>query len=313
MLRFQASWLMETIMDNITESSDPNWHFPCLWKFTALEWLSHLNNKFIINVPIHSQAIIFKSWFYNQNPFPDSEVMRAFNQVLNTSIDINSNPFKDWLDIYFSKQQLAYLQYWREASGDIRDIALKESFLSIVYQVMNYWIINNKYGFENALTPDQIFSFYYKKYAEFREHNAKFSITEFDYDTILPENCSHVVFNLVFKDEDFIDDDSFFVYNAWLGGYTDLKESKKTIIEKIKPYYFEFGNTKNFSFYKRMTEKANSASFCWSGTGISLNLYKRFLVKPLQDVLDGTYKHSKLVYKPINPTKKQYDFILLFY
>ena len=115
MLRFQGSWLYETIVNSVKQlDSEPVWYFPNLWKFTALEWLGSLDATIQINVPIHSQAILFKSWFASFEAFPDEEVMKAFNQILMKSIDININPFKAWLDVYFSKQQLDYLLYWRD-------------------------------------------------------------------------------------------------------------------------------------------------------------------------------------------------------
>ena len=314
MLRFQASWLVETIMESITNiDSDPVWFFPNLWKFNALEWLSNLDAKIIINVPVHSQAVLFKSWFTNQDSFPDEEVMKAFNQILMKSIDLNINPFRAWINSYFSKQQLDYLLYWHEAANELSHEAIKESFLSIVFQVINYWLVNNKVGFDNLFPPDEILAYYYKRYRAFRDHPAVFKITEQSIAKLEPEPCSIIVFNLVFGDEDYLEDESLFIYNAWFNGYTDLDESQKSFVKEFKPYSIDLNNTKNFDIYKKLSEKAKTIAFCWSGIGISANLYKRMLVEPLQQLFSDRYKQSKLVYKPIDPTTESYDYILLFY
>ena len=314
MLRLQVSWLMETIMNNYVDvSPDPKWYFPCLWKFTALEWLSLLNHQITINVPVHSQAILFNSWFSNSSSFPDTDMMKAFNQTLSASVDLISNPFKDWENEFFNASQLSYLKYWREAAGDIRSISLRDSFYSIVYQVMNYWLTNNKNRMGNYLPPNEVFAMYYQKYKDFRGHLASFKITEYEKEELQPKDCSNLVFNLIFSDEDYLEDEALFLYNAWLGGYSDLKESKRNFTEKINPFAIELGNTTNLEFYKEMTAEAKTVSFCWSGTGISISLYKRVLVKPLQDLLSEKFKHNKLVYKAINPSKNVYDYILLFY
>ena len=201
MLRFQASWLVETILDNVTVvGSEPVWFFPCLCKFMPLEWLAHRNAFIHINVPNHSQAVLFKSWFTNNDSFPQEEVMKAFNQILMKSIDININPFKPWMDTYFTKQQLDYLLYWREAANELTNEAIRDSFLSIVYQVINYWLANNRSKVDNAFPPDEILAYYYKRYRAFREHTAKFKITEQALDEIEPKECNIAVFNLTFDD-----------------------------------------------------------------------------------------------------------------
>ena len=314
MQRFQASWLVETVLDNVTElDSELSWFFPCLWKFMPLEWLSHRNAVITMNVPVHSQAVLYKSWFSNYDAFPQEEVMKAFNQILMKTIDININPFKAWLDTYFTKQQLDYLLYWREAANELTNEAIRDSFLAIVFQVMNYWLSNNKVGAENLFPPDEILAYYYKRYRSFREHTAKFNITERVIESLNPEKCNIVVFNLVFGDEDYLEDEPLLVYNAWINGYTDTEESKRSFGNELKQYIIDFGTNKNFDFYKKMTENAKTAAFCWSGTGISPNLYQRMLVEPLQKLLSDRYKTSKLVFKPIDSVSDSYDYILLFY
>ena len=314
MLRFQASWLVETILDNLTVvGSEPIWFFPCLCKFMPLEWLGHRNASIYINVPIHSQAVLFKSWFSNNDAFPQEEVMKAFNQILMKNIDINLNPFKPWLDVYFTKQQLDYLLYWREAANELTNEAIRDSFLAIVFQVINYWLANNKSGVANAFPPDEILAYYYKRYRGFREHSAKFKISEQSLGDLEPKTCDVAVFNLTFGDEDYLEDESLLVYNAWIDGYNDVEESKRSFSNILSQYILELGKTNNFNFYKKMSENAKIAVFCWSGTGISPNLYQRMLVELLQKLFAEKYKTSKLVFKPIDPTTDSYDYILLFY
>lgn len=314
MQRFQASWLVETIMDNITDLSEsPSWFFPCICQFSPMEWLAQRNTRILINVPVHSMAVLFKSWFSKADVFPQEDIMKAFNQILMKNIDININPFKGWLDVYFSKQQLDYLLYWREAASELNDESLKGTFLAIVSQVMNYWLANNKAGIENTFNPDEILAYYYKRYRGFRDHLSDFTITEQAVEGVKPENCSTVVFNLVFGDEDYLEDESQIIYNAWLNGYTDLEESRRSINNELKRYAVELNSTKNFDFFKKMSEKAKSAAFCWSGKGITPNFYQRTLITPLEHLMADRYQHSKLVYKCIDTSTDAYDYILLCY
>lgn len=314
MQRFQASWLVETIMDNITDlSANPSWYFPCMCQFSPMEWLAQRSTKVIINVPVHSQAVLFKSWFSKSDAFPQEDILKAFNQILMKNIDININPFKGWLDTYFSKQQLDYLLYWREAANELGDESMKDTFLSIVSQVINYWLANNKVGIENTFKPDEILAYYYKRYRSFQDHLTDFRIIEHPVEGVKAEECSTVVFNLVFGDEDYLEDESQIIYNAWINGYTDLEESKRSISNELKRYAVELGSTRNFDFIKKMSENAKSAAFCWSGKGITPNLYQRMLVEPLQHLMADRYQHSKFAYKCVDSLLDAYDYILLFY
>ena len=266
-----------------------------------------------MNVPVHSQAMLFKSWFSKSDMFPQEDILKAFNQILMKNIDININPFKGWLDTYFTKQQLDYLLYWREAANELNDEALKGTFLAIVSQVINYWLANNRVGLENIYKPDEILAFYYKRYRGFRDHLTDFKVTEQAVEGVKAEECSTVVFNLVFGDEDYLEDESQIIYNAWLNGYTDLEESRRNFSDELKRYVIELNSTKNFDFFKKMSENAKSAAFCWSGKGITPNFYQRTLITPLEHLMADRYQHSKLVYKCIDTSTDAYDYILLCY
>ena len=313
-MRFQASWLLEVIMDNVKDSSsEAKWFFPCFYQFNTLEWISQMNMTFHINTPVHSQAVLAKSWFQKEEAFPDEKLLNAFNQVVAKPVDIKINTFKGWLDKYFSKEQLDCIYYWRQSATEQSNEKQRQAFLAIVSQVMNYWLANNKAGIENTFNPDEILAYYYKRYRGFRDHLSDFTITEQAVEGVKPENCSTVVFNLVFGDEDYLEDESQIIYNAWLNGYTDLEESRRSINNELKRYAVELNSTKNFDFFKKMSEKAKSAAFCWSGKGITPNFYQRTLITPLEHLMADRYQHSKLVYKCIDTSTDAYDYILMCY
>lgn len=316
MLRFQASWLVEILIENMGEPNfnrNQSWFFPCMYQFMPLKWLGYRNSKITFNVPVQSQAILFKSWFGKMDIFPKDEVLKSFNQILMKNIDINLNPFRNWLNLYFTKEQLDYLLYWREAAMELNNQDRKESFLSIVSQVINYWLANNRADSKNIFQPDEILAYYYRQYWDFKSHVAEFKVTEQSLDEVKTEKCDTVVFNLIFSDEDYLENEAMLVYNAWVKGYTDIEESKQNFTNKLKGYSLELGTTKNFSFYKNMVIEAESAAFCWSGKGAAPKTYERLLVEPLQELLSFKYQRSKIFYKPIEPSSNHYDYILLFY
>ena len=118
---------------------------------------------------------------------------------------------------------------------------------------------------------------------------------------------------MIFSDEDYLEDELLFIYNAWLYGYTDLEESKRSFTKELKPYSIEFGESNNFNNYLKFSEKSENIAFCWSGNGITPNLYQRKLVEQLQQLFSKNFSNSRFVYKPIDSYSDSYDYILLFY
>lgn len=313
-MRFQASWLLEVIMDNVKDSSsEAKWFFPCFYQFNTLEWISQMNMTFHINTPVHSQAVLAKSWFQKEEAFPDEKLLNAFNQVVAKPVDIKINTFKGWLDKYFSKEQLDCIYYWRQSATEQSNEKQRQAFLAIVSQVMDYWYANNMAGIESAYKPDEILSYYFKRYHNFREHNSNFVVTERPLENLEPEECSTMIFNLAFNEDDYLEDESALIYDAWIHGHTDLDEARKNYKLALQDYCIDISANPDFGFFKRVSELAKSVAFCWSGKGIAPNIYQRKLVEPLQKLYKNSFSHSRLFYKSVEYITDTYDYILLFY
>lgn len=315
MNRFQSSWLQELLLENIQDfSKNPKWFFPCMSQFNALEWLSLMNMTIKLNIPVHSQAILGKCWFANSENFPDEDSFSYFNKEIDGKQDININPFKSWLSNHFTKNQLDYLSYWHEYINQQNDESAKMAYKSMVALIINYWVSNNKSGIKTIYRPDEILTLYYKRFKDFKkQYITKYKITEQSLDEISSEDCSVVVFNPIWSDEDFCDDTSILIFDAWEKGQPDLEEASKRIKESLKSNIVELSSNTNYSFYKKMAENAKCAAFCWSGNGISPQQYQRHFVEPVQKLFADRYKQSKLTYKSVDTSVDAYDYTLLFW
>lgn len=312
MQRFQVSWLAEILLNNLYEQEpDFEWFFPWTYNFVPMEWLSQHNLKVTTNIPVNSQAIVARSWFLKSDIFPKEDILTAFNQILMNKIGININPFRNWLDTYFTLTQLDYLFYWHEAANELKAMEAKDVFLALVSQVMRYWLANNGENVETILKPDEVLALYYHKYKSFREHYGDFHIIEQPIAQLEPIKCSTVIFPLAFSEEDYLADKTSLLYNAWVNGHTNIEEAKLIFSREYKQTVVDLGNIKNLELFKRLSENARSAVFIWSGKGMTPLYFQRFLVDPLLDLMSKNYTKSKFVYKCVDASCEEYDYILL--
>ena len=311
MHRFQASWLAEVILTNNTGlDGDFNWFFPWAGEFSPLDWIGQQNIKVTINYPVYCLALLARSWFLKTYAFIDDDLLPFFNQIQMKGIDSKLNPFKAWKDFYFNNEQLDYLFFWRESANEIKNPYAKEAFFAIIFQIMKYWLSNNEYT-EMLYTPEEMFSVFYGRYKSFRDNLTNFVVLENQVDILSSIDCSTVVYNLIIKDDENFLEETLLLYNSWIVGHSDLDASRLLISKAYEGIVLELGGDFDFSIFQKLAFNAKSAAFCWSSKGISPNYYAMFLVTPILDAMSFKYKKSKFVYKCIDASTEEFDFILL--
>ena len=138
-----------------------------------------------------------------------------------------------------------------------------------------------------------------------------FVVLENQVDILSSIDCSTVVYNLIIKDDENFLEETLLLYNSWIVGHSDLDASRLLISKAYDGIVLELGGDLDFSIFKKLAFNAKSAAFCWSSKGISPNYYAMFLVTPILNAMSFKYKKSKFVYKCIDASTEEFDFILL--
>lgn len=309
MIRMQSSWLLESVEELLQVDSVA---IPFFHRFSALNWLSHLEIPLFVNFPVDSQAMLARAWFdVNKGPFLDKN-LHKFNQLLTQPLNKETNPFEPWLDKFFTRQQIDYIYYWRESAYEIEDYSQREIFWSAVYQVMSYWLTNKKYRTEVFFEPDKIMAYYLHYHNEFiRGKQNKVEITSKHLSELEAKECSLVLFPLIF-DDDTEEDLLQIIYYAWFHGHADIKLAKKEISLALNRYMIPFNAKSDYSKFLELAEKAASAAFCWTGKELAPRIHEQVIAEPIRNVFKTGFSKSKLYMKSVDKTTDTYDYLLVF-
>ncbi|MDD3147154.1 MAG: hypothetical protein PHD82_07630, partial [Candidatus Riflebacteria bacterium] len=209
---------------------------------------------------------------------------------------------------------LDYLFYWREAAYEIEDEKQREVFWSSVYQIISYWLANQKFANKIVYQPDQIMAQVLNQHAAFvKGRTGRVEVSCIALEELVADKNPLVVFPIVFEDEESQETELQCIFHAWFHGYADLEQARRDIRSSLRHYYFSFEKKSDFSMFLRLSSEAESAALTWSGSDIPPKIYEQELVEPLRKAFSERYGHSKLFYKAVDRTVDAFDYLLLFY
>lgn len=311
MLRLQSSWLLESVAEIYGVES---LFFPFFHRFSAMSWLSRKGITLYLNNPLDSQAMLARAWLDVAGGIFTAKNLQKFNQVIKKPLELELNPFKTWKDRLFSSQQLDYLFYWREAAFEIEDDRQREIFWSAVYQIISYWMSNQKAGMQPTSRPDEMMAFYLHRHQAFikgREGRIEFSSIALD--ELSGGSGALVVFPLIFDDDDSAEVDIQTVFHAWFHGHADLENARRDIKAALRKYLISFDRPRDFSLHTRLAEGSDVAVLTWSGNELPPGIFEQELVEPLRKAFSGQYARSRLTLKAVDKSRDSYDYLLIFH
>lgn len=311
MLRLQASWVLESVAEICGVDSV---FFPYFHRFSSLNWLSRKEISLFINTPVDSQAMLARTWFDSTRGCFSEKNLQKFNQVIKKPLELELNPFKIWKDHPFSSQQLDYLFYWHEAAYEIEDLKQREIFWAAVYQIISYWLSNQKAGAKLAYQPDEIMAFYLNQHKAFLKGRAgRVEFSSIALDELVTGPNALVVFPLAFDDDEGSETELQTFFHAWFHGYADLDQASRDIKSLLRKYLVSFDRPRDFSLHTRLAANAEAAVLTWSGSELPPKMYEQELVEPLQKAFAANFKKSRLSLKAVDRSRDTYDYLLIFH
>ncbi len=309
MIRLQSSWLLESVSESLLVDSI---FIPYFYRFSALNWLSNLELPMTVNFPVDTQALLAKSWYeVDRGPFLDRNFSR-FIKAMEEPLPEADNPFNPWLDKIFNRQQLDYLYYWRIKTQEMKDESQKEILWSVIYQVISYWIANNKAKTQMFFEPDKIIAYYLHYRNDFiKDRRNKIKIVNKPIDAMEPQEASLTLFPLLFEDQDQEQEILQLVYYCWHKGHGDLKKAKKEINASINNYMVPFNVKNDYSLFVNLGSKSKTVAFVWSGKELAPKVYEQVLADPIRKAFATTHGTSKLSMKAVDKTSDSYDYLLI--
>lgn len=308
MIRIQPSWLLEAVGG---KNSVDLVYFPFLPRFASANWFLKSGINLQLNTPVDSQAMLFRAWLKDSAVFSEKNT-RKFNQVIKNPLDLEMNPFKTLKDRFFSRQQIDYLFYWREAAFEIEEESQREIFWGIVYQIISCWLANRVAKIENSSQPDRMMQTvldYHKKFVQNRSGQAAISCTA--YESIDAVKCSLMVYPLIFSEEDSGENEVQQVFHAWFHGHADLEKARKDLRIDQRKFLYKIAGENEIEGMKRGCSQAEVCAFIWSGSDLPPKLYEQQVADEIREKLAQIFPKSRLLLKAVDRTSDCYDYLLL--
>jgi len=310
MIRIQPSWLLEAVGGKHSVDSI---YFPYLPRFSSVNWFLRSGINLLINTPVDSQAMLFRAWLKDSVAFTEKNT-RKFNQVIKNPLDLEMNPFKTFKDRYFSRQQIDYLFYWREAAFEIDDESQREIFWGVVYQIISCWLANRAAKIDNSSPPDHMIKTIldcHKTFVTGRSGHATISLKT--YELIDSMKSSLMVYPVVFSEEDSSETEVQQIFHAWFHGHADLEKARKDLRIDQRRFLYKIAGENDFEMVKRACSQSEICAFIWSGSDLPPKLYEQQVAEIFRESFAQIYQKSRLLLKAVDRTSDCYDYLLLLH
>ncbi len=311
MIRVQSSWLFEAAQEKIFIEDI---YFPYLHRFSSISWLWKKLIKITANNPLDSQAMLVRAWFANKKEGFLDKNERKFNQMIRNPLELDMNPFKTWKDKYFSREQLDYLFYWREAAYEIEEEGQREIFWAAVYLIMHRWLSNGRLGLNSGIKPDglmkNVLNWQRKQFIANAVNPEILCRTIEDLPAVESSLC---VFPLLADDDMSDNNDLHLLYHAWFHGRADLDLVKKDVRNLNRSFSLDFKTGLNSENFLQLSAASQSVAFVWSGNDLPPAFYQQEIVNKLRKSFEERFKHSQLLVKSVDRSADNFDYLLLFF
>jgi len=308
-MRFQPSWVMESLPSGKIDSV----FIPIASRAQPLLWFKRHGFKIFVNDPTEGGALLLRAFLQNQGELFSEENEKKFNRTIKKPFDIAMNPFKSWENRPFSREQLDYLFYWREAGFEIHQPMQRDLFWAAVYMIMNYWISVIKCDAPVKFTPYELMKHLFTKQKEaiFEGKESVFALN-MPMDELGEEvEASLCLIPLTICDKRAIEDESEIYFHAWLKGYPEISSAKREIEFVKKNWFFSWDSAPHF---ENMLKKVGKSKYCgitWSGDDLPPRIHEENIAKPLIETFSPNFPKAKFMIKTAFRQKDDYDFLLI--
>lgn len=311
MPRFQPSWILQSLGSDKVESL----FFPYAPRADSLLWFKRVGHALLVHDPVAVGQIGLSAILANDSETLAEAHRRLVTRSMTKPVALELNPFRSWLDNPFSREQLDYLFFWREAGFEIEPVSQRCLILQGVNEVI-HCLCGFSAGDEvRPMPPDELMGYFLKQLqAKIFSRKGKIRI----FDTVdralgnLEAFCALVV-PLTFGEKPvkgYLGEEFF---QAWLNGDGDLERARTEIDRLREPVTVSWknGGGTRFEALVPLAQSCSHGVFAWSGEHLPPRFYEEHLVKPLTTAFYGVFPKSDLYVKGVDRQEEAYDFLLV--
>ncbi len=309
-MRFQPAWILEAVPHGEVDSI----FLPLSPRASSLFWFKRLGIRLYANDPVESQAVLLRALLQNKDSVFPETIARKINRYIPKPIDLQLNPFRSWLDDPFSREQVDYLFYWREAGTEIAEPIHRDLFQTAIRSVLSYWLAFSRVRRQPPLPADDVLGQILEK-----QKNLVFQGKEEVFALGLPFEelgdeveaslyLSHLPVKEVHRSTTRLEE----FFHAWVKGNPDLDAAREEIDNLRKPWMFSWKRKPDFSLLPKKAGKARFAAIFWSSGDAPPRLHEEHVMKPLREAFAPVFPRSTTLVKTADRIGDEYDFLTIF-
>jgi len=308
-MRFQPSWIVESLPPGEPDSL----FIPLAPRATSLLWFKRLGLKMYVNDPVESRGMLLRALLQNQGELFSEPNRKKFNQSIEKPLGLSMNPFKAWEGRPFSREQLDYLFFWREAALEISEIGQRQVFWAAVHQVMAYWVGLGLAPKQAQMAPDEAMGYILGK-----QNELIFAGQEPVFSLCLPMSelgdeveASVLLLPLPIQEKIRPEWDLDILFHAWFRGNGDLLAARSEMDEARRGWVQKWDASPD---YGQILSKVGKARYCvvsWSGSDLPPRLHEEMVANPFRNAFARLFPSSRLLMKTAQRQDDSYDFLLI--
>jgi hypothetical protein len=290
-------------------------YFPYIDNLFSVFWFIRREDiSLVANCPLDSRALLLETFVGNEKGIFLDQNRKKFNQIIKNPLELDMNPFRNWKDRFFTREQLDYLFYWREAAYELSDQNQRDIFWAAVYFIMQYWLSNRGNGVPCKFKPDQIMDIMLDRQAKSSAFaNDNFSLLKQNFDDLEAKKAALAVIPLEFEVDGNDEPNLETIFHSWFHGHSDCDHARREIRNTLNKFKYSFTGKENLNKYLEAVTDSKFVVFLWNGVGLPPGFYEQEVILPLKETFADKFKKSEFRIKAIDPSQDEYDYLLLFH
>jgi hypothetical protein len=309
-MRLQPSWILESLPNPDIESV----FVPLGARPESLLVFKQLGIKMYANDPVESRAMCLRALLENPGEPLAVDIRRKFNRVLPKPLEFEVNPFRTWENKPFSRLQLDYLFYWREATLEITEPRQRDLFWAAVRGVFAHWL-SQPAEVTSALPPDEVIGYLFERQKELvLPGEAEVFALHTPLDELGDEvEADLYLVPLMISDRDRPGAELETFFHAWFRGNGDLTAARTEIDAARRGWTIRWDDRNDVRAIAGKVGRATQVAVCWSAQDLPPRVHEESIANPIREAFASRFANAQLLMKTADLERDDYDGMLIFH
>lgn len=315
-MRIQASWLLEALDEGPAGGGTGRelaLAFPVVPRPDALVPLQRLGVRLQVNDPLPHRAVQLRTLLGGEAALAAAGALRGRLAVLTRPIELERNPFRDWLGHGLARDTLDHLFYWHALVQEIPEAAARDLLCTLVLRVLAYARAMARAGLEPRVPAGELLAYYLGRVGDLVAGGAPATVGALpprEFVACAPL-AALVVCVQIGDDDDLAGAGEDFAL-AWVEGHGDLGRARASLAEALAGWRHRPGRRMEWAPVRERLGAAPRLVLILSSQDLHPGLVADEVVVPAREVFSTAFAHHRLLVKTVDARDACFDHLLIF-